>query len=77
MTPMMDQYDNNTLNTLLQENIEQARQADSFEKTRQMICQKMGVDPCCFIAIVDCMELYNVFELWKQTIPSANGVVEL
>ena len=64
MSALVAPYDSRNINELLRRNIDLVQEADSYDKTMQMIKDKLSLDPRVFLAAEDCEELWEIFAEW-------------
>jgi hypothetical protein len=66
MSALVAPYDSRNINELLRRNIDLVQEADSYDKTMQMIKDKLSLDPRVFLAEEDCEELWEIYNEWRN-----------
>ena len=66
LSALVTPYDSRNINELLRRNIDLVKEADSYDKTIQMIKDKLSLDPTVFLAKEDCEELWEIYNEWHK-----------
>ena len=66
LSALVTPYDSRNINELLRRNIDLVQEADSYDKTMQMIKDKLSLDPRMFLAAEDCEEMWEIYNKWRK-----------